>query len=81
MKTKRTLRKHITWALVFFEMILSVITGLILFSDFELSVPILVQLKYYIIAIITLILAKVNYSVLMKFGNREVIKKVSNVKI
>ena len=81
MKTKRTLRKHITWTLVFFEMILSVIAGLILFSDFELSVPILVQLKYYIIAIITLILAKFNYSILMKFGNREVIKKVSNVKI
>lgn len=81
MKTKRTLRKHITWTLVFFEMILSVIAGLILFSDFELSVPILVQLKYYIVAIITLILAKFNYSILMKFGNREVIKKVSNVKI
>lgn len=81
MKTKRTLRKHITWTLVFFEMILSVISGLILFSDFELSVPILVQLKYYIIAIITLILAKLNYSILMKFGNKEVIKKVSNVKI
>lgn len=78
MKTKRKLRKHITWILVFFEMILSVITGLILFSDFELSVPILVQLKYYFIAIITLILAKVNYSILMKFGNREVIKKISN---
>lgn len=81
MKTKRTLRKHITWTLVFFEMILSVIAGLILFSDFELSVPILVQLKYYVIAIITLILAKFNYSILMKFGNKEVIKKVSNVKI
>lgn len=78
MKTKRKLKKHITWALVFFEMILSVITGLILFSDFELSVPILVQLKYYIIAIITLILAKVNYSILMKFGNREVIKKINS---
>ncbi len=78
MKTKRKLKKHITWALVFFEMILSVITGLILFSDFELSVPILVQLKYYFIAIITLILAKVNYSILMKFGNREVIKKINS---
>lgn len=78
MKTKRKLKKHITWSLVFFEMILSVITGLILFSDFELSVPILVQLKYYFIAIITLILAKVNYSILMKFGNREVIKKINS---
>ena len=27
MKTKRTLRKHITWALVFFEMILSLSSG------------------------------------------------------
>ena len=79
MKTKRKLRKHITWILVFFEIILSVITGVILFSDFELSTPILTLLKYYFIAIVAFILAKINYSILMDFGNKEVINKVNKV--
>ena len=76
MKSKRKLRKEITWLLIVIEAILISCLLLVLSVDLPYTIPIEQEFMYFLIACCTMILCLINCFIIKRFGSKKVIRSI-----